>query len=78
MAQLLSSGLTGAGYELDAETETNQVFDILPNALIAKLQNDFQFYIWEQVPDDEAVVRLVTSWATSKEQVSAFVKRLYG
>ncbi|CAG9982825.1 unnamed protein product [Clonostachys byssicola] len=78
MAQLLSSGLTGAGYKLDAETETNQVFAILPNALIAKLQNEFQFYVWEEVPGDKAVVRLVTSWATSKEQVAAFVKRLDG
>ncbi|KAH6967969.1 threonine aldolase [Ilyonectria sp. MPI-CAGE-AT-0026] len=76
MAQLLSSGLAEAGHKLEAETETNQVFAILPNALIAKLQNEFQFYVWEKVPDDMAVVRLVTSWATSKEQVAAFIKKL--
>lgn len=41
MAQLLSSRLAEAGHKLEAETETNQVFAILPNALIAKLQNEF-------------------------------------
>ena len=68
MAQLLSSGVAEAGFSLSAETETNQVFAILPNALISKLQNKFQFYIWEKVSCDHSVVRLVTSWATSESR----------
>ncbi|KAF7553403.1 hypothetical protein G7Z17_g3632 [Cylindrodendrum hubeiense] len=78
LAQLLSTGITEAGLKLEAETETNQVFAILPNALIEKLQNEFHFYVWEKVPDDKAVVRLVTSWATTKDQVTAFIKELEG
>jgi threonine aldolase len=76
MAQLLSLGVIEAGFSLSAETETNQVFAILPNTLISKLQNEFQFYVWEMVGSDRAVVRLVTSWATSESQVSAFTKKL--
>ncbi|KAJ5640102.1 uncharacterized protein N7484_007964 [Penicillium longicatenatum] len=76
MAQLLSAGVTEAGFKLSADTETNQVFATLPNALISKLQNDFQFYVWEKSSSDHAVIRLVTSWATSESQVIAFTEKL--
>lgn len=36
MAQRLSSKILDAGYHFAAETETNQLFPILPNALIEK------------------------------------------
>ncbi|KAK7408674.1 hypothetical protein QQX98_009142 [Neonectria punicea] len=76
MAQQLSDGVLGAGYKLEAKTEPNQVFVVLPNAPISKLQGDFGFYVWEKAGDDRAVVRLVTSWATSEGQVVAFIKQL--
>lgn len=76
MAALLSSGISEAGYSLSAAADTNQVFPILPNALIKMLQAEFNFYIWEELPNDEAVIRLVTSWATEQEQVEAFVDRV--
>lgn len=76
MAQLLSSRIQEAGYKLAAETETNQVFAILPNSLVSSLQEQFQFYVWEKVDDEHTMVRLVTSWATAKEQVEMFADRL--
>ena len=76
MATLLSLGISEAGYKLAAATETNQVFPILPNALIARLKEEFKFYLWESLTGDEAVIRLVTSWATELEQVEAFVHRV--
>ncbi|EEU48237.1 uncharacterized protein NECHADRAFT_75610 [Fusarium vanettenii 77-13-4] len=59
MAQLLSSRIQDAGYKLAAETETNQVFAILPNSLLSTLQEQFQFYIWEKMDDEHTMVRLV-------------------
>ncbi|KAM3498273.1 hypothetical protein MY11210_009684 [Beauveria gryllotalpidicola] len=76
MAAMLSSGISEAGYSMSAPTDTNQVFPILPNALITKLQTEYSFYIWEDLPNNRAVVRLVTSWATCREQVEAFVDRV--
>ncbi len=76
MAQRLSEGVALAGYPLDAKTETNQVFPILPNALIEKLSEQFDFYIWEKKGADKSVIRLVTSWATDKEQVEKFCQLL--
>ncbi|MDU8929251.1 aminotransferase class I/II-fold pyridoxal phosphate-dependent enzyme [Alisedimentitalea sp. MJ-SS2] len=73
MAAQLSQGITEAGYGFFAETETNQLFPILPNALIARLKKRFDFYVWEPWDAENSVTRLVTSWATTKEHVDAFL-----
>ena len=64
------------GFELAAETETNQIFPILPNALIESLKQMFEFYVWEKVDDHRSVVRLVTSWATDEAQVDSFIRHI--
>ena len=73
MAEKLSAGIISCGYELTAETQSNQVFAALPNDLIATLQQSFNFYVWQQREDGTAVVRLVTSWATDEQQVDRFI-----
>lgn len=72
MAQMISENLVALGHELAAETETNQVFAILPLALIAQLQERFGFYTWQDMENGFAVIRLVTSWATDVRQVEKF------
>ncbi len=76
MASRLASGIIASGYALEAETATNQLFPVLPNAVIADLQQQFGFYIWRPVDDDHSVIRLVTSWATKEAHVDAFLARL--
>ena len=76
MAAKLAAGLVAQGYTLAAETETNQLFPILPNTAIARLQEAFAFYIWEKSDAEHSVVRLVTSWATQESQVDAFLAYL--
>jgi len=76
MAGKLAGGIASLGYELAAETQTNQVFPILPNSVIAELQQDFCFYVWEPVEGERSVVRLVTSWATEEVQVNSFLSHL--
>lgn len=73
MAQRLSSGIAEAGHGFLAETETNQLFPILPNGLIEKLKNDFDFYVWEPHDASSSVIRLVTSWATEESDVDEFL-----
>lgn len=75
-AQRLSNALTDAGHELATATESNQIFPILPNALISQLKELFDFYVWEPLDNDRSVVRLVTSWATDKTQIDVFNKTL--
>ena len=64
MASQLSSAISDAGYGFAAETETNQLFPIIPNVLIEKLKTQFDFYVWEPHTDNRSIIRLVTSWAT--------------
>jgi threonine aldolase len=76
LAEKLASGIVSSGYALDAETATNQVFAILPDAVIAALKQRFAFYVWGKSDNDHSVIRLVTSWATQEHQVDAFLAQL--
>lgn len=74
MAQKLANRLKELGFEFLVESITNQIFPILPNELIEKLQEEFDFYVWVPIDDKMSAVRLITSWATPVEQVDAFIK----
>lgn len=76
LARTLADGITAAGFSLAAETESNQVFAVLPNSLITQLSESYRFYTWEPRPNDASVVRLVTSWATDPAHVERFVSML--
>lgn len=75
-AQKLSEAIKEAGYGLRAETETNQVFAVLPGQMIDRLKGRFRFYVWERTgaDGDEGVVRLLTTWATDPKEVERFVQ----
>jgi threonine aldolase len=72
MAEKISANFEELGYQLAAETETNQVFITMPQQLAQRLQDRFRFYIWDQLDDGQVVVRVVTSWATDELQVDKF------
>ncbi|WYZ44799.1 hypothetical protein EsH8_VIII_000115 [Colletotrichum jinshuiense] len=76
-AETLSRGVAEAGFSVYAVTETNQVFAVLPLGLIQVLQEHFTFYVWEKRGDDEAVVRLLTTWATETTEVEKFIGLVY-
>lgn len=73
MANRLSDGILAAGHSLVAETETNQIFAVLPDELITRLQERFRFYIWGKAHEGHSTVRLVTSWATDEARVDEFL-----
>lgn len=73
MAQQLSEGLKARNIAFAAETESNQLFPILPNTLIDQLKQEFDFYVWEPVDAHHSVTRLVTSWATDVALVDKFL-----
>ncbi|KAM5342106.1 hypothetical protein ACJ41O_015137 [Fusarium nematophilum] len=76
-AETLSSGIAEAGFSVYAATETNQVFAVLPLGLIKALQEHFVFYVWEKWGDDEAVIRLLTTWATEGEELDKFIRLVH-
>lgn len=78
MAELLKKALAEAGYGFLVDSPTNQIFPILPNSLIEKLQQHYSFYIWSKVDEQHSSIRLVTSWATSKEAVLGLADDIKG
>lgn len=78
MAQQLAHGIQECGYGFLHEPVTNQIFPILPNAVIEKLKQKFGFYVWSKANSapDHSVVRLVTSWATTEAAVQEFLNEL--
>lgn len=76
MAGLLRDGILKAGYPFLTHSPSNQIFPILPNHLIAKLEKNYAFYVWSKVDADHSAIRLVTSWATKEEAVMAFIDDL--
>lgn len=76
MARLLREAISAAGYPFLVDSPTNQIFPILPEALIEKLQEKYSFYVWEKTDDAHSSVRLVTSWATEESAVRGFIADL--
>ncbi|GAB6178786.1 low specificity L-threonine aldolase [Desulfotomaculum defluvii] len=76
MAGLLRQEISRAGYRFLTHSPSNQIFPVLPNWLITKLQKRYSFYVWGKVDEDHSAIRLVTSWATKKEAVLSFIDDL--
>jgi len=74
MADLLRDGIKRAGFNFLTDSPSNQLFPILPNSLIAKLEEKYAFYVWSRIDTNNSVIRLVTSWATKEEQIAAFLE----
>ena len=53
--------------------QANAVFPILPREVTAKIQEDFRFYIWDQITGQ---VRWMCSWDTTEEDVEGLLGSL--
>ena len=69
MAKVIATTIIECGYDFYARPSTNQLFPILPNKLLKELSKEFGFIVIDKLDDNNSVVRLVTSWATSTESV---------
>jgi len=76
MAEKLANDISTKGYHFLTEPSSNQIFPILPNVVIEKLQQDFEFYIWQKIDEENSAIRLVTSWATPEKEVESFIRAL--
>lgn len=74
MAAKITEALKVEGYDFLTESTSNQIFPILPNTLIEKLNHDYGFYVWKKIDEKNSAIRLVTSWATDEEMVERFIE----
>lgn len=76
MAAKIAQAIIAKGFSFLSEPTTNQLFPILPKALIEHLSTQFAFYTWKDIDADHAAVRLITSWATEERMADAFIETL--
>ncbi len=76
MADLIRQTLTGLGYKFYIENTTNQIFPILPDALLEELKKEFTFCEQARIDQTHRAVRFCTSWATKEENVLALCEKL--
>ncbi len=76
MANLLKEGLKTLNFSFLVETETNQLFPIFPNSLIDYLHKRFNFLVWETYNDTHSVVRLITSYVTTRQDIYEFLSAI--
>jgi threonine aldolase len=74
MAQAIVTALEKKGYEFLTDSPSNQIFPILPNPLIEKLQKNWAFYVWQKRDENRSSIRIVTSWATTEDAVHDFIE----
>ena len=76
LAIRLAEGIQAKGFKLWLPHQTNQVFPIIPKEKIKELEKDFFFYTWTPYDDECDVIRLVTNWNSTEEEIDAFINAL--
>lgn len=69
LAGLLKEGMRERGYRMFIDSPTNQQFFILPNNLIDTLSEHVGFELWGPRGEHESIVRFVTDWSTTEDDV---------
>ncbi len=76
MAELLKAGLAEKKYRFFLESPTNQQFIIMENEALAELRKKVTVSFWQKYDETHTVIRLATSWATTKEHLDELLSLL--
>lgn len=76
MAMKLKRGLVAKGYKLHADSMTNQQFVVLDDSKRDELTKKVVFENWEKLDEGHTVVRFVTGWATTEEDIGELLSLL--
>lgn len=68
-ARQIKNGFIEKGYKVFIDSPTNQQFFILPNKIIDRLSETVGFELWGPKGENESIVRFVTDWTTTEEDV---------
>lgn len=62
------------GYQLYGSSPTNQIFFIIENQQLTRLEKQVEFSFWEKYDETHTIIRFATSWATQKQDVDQLCK----
>lgn len=69
MAALIKQSCKEAGFAFLCDSPTNQQFPVLPNDVLAELEQTYVFSHIKRIDHKHTAIRICTSWATRKEDV---------
>lgn len=76
MGRRIKDAFSPAGYPAVVDSPTNQQFFRLPNEIIDKLKENVSFELWGPRGEKESIVRFVTGWATTDEDIDRLIAYL--
>lgn len=76
MAMKIADSFKENNYDFLTNSKTNQIFPIVPNHMIDKLNKEYLFYVWEKVSKTHSAIRIITSWATKENEVDHFINAI--
>lgn len=76
MAMLIKEAFRRNGYSFLVESTTNQQFPIIPDEILTRLKEKFEYSYWEKVNANTSAVRFCTSWATEPEAVRQLIEEI--
>ena len=75
-ADILRKGFKDKGYKMYIESPSNQIFSIVDQQTLEKINKNYITTYMFKIDDQHTCIRLVTSWATSKEICEQFIEEL--
>lgn len=76
LAMKIREALIAKGYKLLYDSYTNQQFVIIQNNKLKELNKEFTFFKVKDIDENNAAIRICTSWATTEENVDKLIAKL--
>ena len=76
MADILRRALVEAGFPMQVNSPTNQLFPVVPDTILEKIRERYAVTYMNRVDEAHSCIRLCTSWATKEDDVRAFCRDL--
>jgi threonine aldolase len=64
MAMLIKEACIKKGFDFLTPSTTNQQFPIIPDEILQKLKEKYEYSFWQKIDENDTAVRFCTSWAT--------------
>ena len=76
-----ADGIPGVHFEDEGvapyiDSHTNQQFVVLSRRQLEYLEKNYIFQYWQKIDEDYTLVRVCTSWSTTREEVDALVSNI--
>lgn len=75
-AEIIKNDLKKKGYIFYIDSKTNQIFIVMKKEKLEILKEKIIYSFWENLNDDNVVIRIATSWSTTDEEVTELLKYL--